>query len=118
GEADFLRLLRRARLPMPELNAPVQTAAGVYYLDGLWREHGIGTEVDGAAWHLDATSWEQDLKRQNHIQAAGITLLRFPVRRLRDDPAGVIAELRAALFPTRPSRPLRPGWASRDAPSP
>ncbi len=97
GEGEFLQLVRRARLPMPELNAPVHTASGVHLLDALWREQRVGAEIDGMAWHLDAASWEQDLRRQNHIHAAGYTLLRFPVRRLREDPLGVIAELRTAL---------------------
>jgi very-short-patch-repair endonuclease len=102
GEAEFVRLVQRSRLPLPEFNARIETAAGPFLLDALWRDHGIGVEIDGAAWHLGALSWERDLRRQNLIHAAGVTLLRFPVRRLRDDPDGVLSELRAALR-TRPS---------------
>jgi very-short-patch-repair endonuclease len=102
GEAEFLQLIRRARLPEPEWNATVHTASGSYVVDALWRKQRVGGEVDGMAWHLDAASWEQDLRRQNHIHAAGFTLLRFPVRRLRDDPLGVIDDLRAALCVPQP----------------
>lgn len=97
GEAEFLQLVRRAGLPEPELNARIDTAAGTFYVDALWRKLGIGVEIDGAAWHLDPASWERDLFRQNAIQATGVMLLRFPVRRLRTEPQRVLAELRRAL---------------------
>ncbi len=97
GEAEFVRLVQRSGLPTPEFNARVETAEGSFLVDALWRDYGLGVEIDGAAWHLDVLSWERDLRRQNLVHTAGVTLLRFPVRRLRDDPAGVVDELRAAL---------------------
>ncbi|HEX3811998.1 MAG TPA: DUF559 domain-containing protein [Mycobacteriales bacterium] len=97
GEAAFLRLVRRAGLPMPELNVLVRTPGGVFRVDALWRELGVAVEIDGAAWHLGAVPWERDLHRQNLLMSSGLLLLRFPFRRLRDDPTGVIDELRGAL---------------------
>lgn len=97
GEAAFLRLLRSACLPIPELNAPIHTSAGTFYADALWQAERLVVEIDGAAWHLDALSWRRDLWRQNLLQNAGYRVLRFPVQRLRDDPAGVVAEIRTAL---------------------
>jgi very-short-patch-repair endonuclease len=97
GEAAFLRLVRRAGLPLPELNVVVRTPGGVFRVDALWREFGVAVEIDGAAWHLGAVPWEHDLHRQNLLQSSGLLLLRFPVRRLRDDPSGVLSELRSAL---------------------
>lgn len=102
GEAEFVRLVQRSGVSVPEFNARIDTAQGSFFLDALWREQGIGVEIDGAAWHLGVLSWERDLRRQNLIHVAGVTLLRFPVRRLRDDPEGVINEIRAALR----SRPM------------
>ena len=98
GEGLFLRLVRSAGLPEPELNAPVLTAAGTVYLDALWRRQRVGAEIDGRGYHLGASAWARDLARQNRIMALGITLLRFPVRRLHTDPDEVIAELRAVLL--------------------
>lgn len=99
GECAFLALVIAAGLPMPELGAPVVTPGGCFLLDALWREHRVGVEIDGQAWHLGAAEWRRDLRRQNLVVGTGITLLRFPVTRLRDDPAGVIGELRVALSP-------------------
>lgn len=83
GESDLRRVITAAGLPEPEWNAPVETADGVYHLDAYWREHRVGAEADGAAFHLSAADWDFDLRRQNAVHGVGIRLLRFPVRRLR-----------------------------------
>ena len=97
GEAAFLRLIRDAGLPEPEFNATVRTPKGSFVVDVLWREYGVAVEIDGAAWHLNAPSWENDLRRQNLLHISGLLLLRFPVKRLKADRRGVVAETRAAL---------------------
>lgn len=97
GEARLVHLLRRAGLPMPELNAPVVTSLGTRYVDALWRRLGKGAEVDGQAFHFDATAWRADLVRQNAIQTTGIVLLRIAARRLWTEPESVVAEIRAFL---------------------
>lgn len=97
GEAEFLHLIRDAGLPMPEFNATVDTPLGSFRVDALWAEYGVAVEIDGASWHLNAPNWERDLQRQNKLLVSGLTLLRFSVRRLRNDPAGVLAEIRATL---------------------
>jgi very-short-patch-repair endonuclease len=97
GEAEFLRLVRRARLPRPVLNAPINIAGRRFVVDALWPEHWLIVEIDGLTWHLDSASWELDLRRQNLLHSAGYLVLRFPVRRVREDPGGIIAELTAVL---------------------
>ena len=97
GESRLLHLMRRAGIPMPELNAPVSTSLGTRYVDALWRELGKGVEVDGQAFHFDAAAWQADLLRQNAIQSTGIVLLRIAARRLWTEPDAVIAEIRAFL---------------------
>ena len=97
AEARLLHLLRRARIPLPEMNAPVTTRLGTRYVDALWRSLGKGVEVDGQAFHLDAAAWQADLVRQNAIQSEGIVLLRIAARRLWTEPDAVIAEIRAFL---------------------
>jgi very-short-patch-repair endonuclease len=100
GEADLRRVVVVAGLPEPEWNAEVLTPAGRFFVDALWREHGVGVEADGAAFHLSADDWSQDLVRQNALHAVGIRLLRFPVRRLRAERAACAREIRA-LVPAR-----------------
>ena len=102
AEAQLLRLVRRAGMPLPELNAPVTTSIGTRYVDALWRALGKGVEVDGQAFHLDAAAWQADLVRQNAIQSEGIVLLRIAARRLWTEPDAVIAEIRAFLGLPRP----------------
>lgn len=97
GESAFLRLISSSGLRMPLFNAPVTTSAGTFYADALWEAERLIVEIDGAAWHLDALAWRRDLWRQNLLLNAGYRVLRFPVQRLRDDPAGVLAEIRTAL---------------------
>jgi very-short-patch-repair endonuclease len=102
AEAQLLRLVRRAGIPLPEMNAPVTTHLGTRYVDALWRHLGKGVEVDGQAFHLDAAAWQADLIRQNAIQSEGIVLLRIAARRLWTEPDAVIAEIRAFLGLPRP----------------
>lgn len=98
GEAEFLRLVRLAGLPIPELNAHVRAGGRTYTVDALWRDRWIIVEIDGAAHHAGIREWEADLRRQNALHAAGYIVLRFPVRRLRIDPGEVVNELRSVLL--------------------
>jgi hypothetical protein len=97
SEGQFLRLVRGAGLPVPELNAPVDTSDGTKFIDALWRRLRRGVELDGQRFHLDAGAWAADLKRQNAIQATGIVLLRIPAGRLWRDQAAVIREIATFL---------------------
>ena len=97
SEAQFLTIVRRAALPTPELNAPVETSEGTKYVDALWRHLNRGVELDGHRYHLDAAAWAADLVRQNAIQATGIVLLRIAAGRLWRDQAGVVAQIAAFL---------------------
>lgn len=97
SEAQLCRLLRRAGVPPPELNAAVETSLGTRYVDALWRALRRGVEIDGQAFHIDASAWQADLRRQNAIQSTGVVLLRIPARRLWTEPGAVVAEIRAFL---------------------
>lgn len=97
SEGQFLRIVRRAGLPAPELNAPVDTCDGTKFIDALWRHLRKGVELDGHRYHLDAGAWAADLKRENAIQATGIMLLRIPAGRLWRDQAAVTREIATFL---------------------
>jgi very-short-patch-repair endonuclease len=97
GEGDLRRVVLLAGLPEPVWNAEVRTPWGRYYLDAYWEDEQLGAEADGAAFHLSAQDWDDDLRRQNAVQSTGIRLLRFPVRRLRTEPASCAVELRRAF---------------------
>jgi very-short-patch-repair endonuclease len=93
SEAHFLTIVRRAALPLPELNAAVETRDGTKYVDALWRHLRKGVELDGHRFHLDAGAWAADLARQNAIQATGIMLMRVPAVRIWHDEGGLLREL-------------------------
>lgn len=93
GESELRRVIVAAGLPEPEWNAAVETAAGTYYVDALWRSKGVAAEADGMAYHLSARDWAADLKRQNALHGTGLVLLRFPVVRLRQECAACGAEI-------------------------
>jgi very-short-patch-repair endonuclease len=85
GESDLRRVVVAAGLPEPEWGARIETAAGVYFVDALWRRKRVAVEADGREYHLSPAHWEADLRRQNAIHGAGVVLFRYPVVRLRDD---------------------------------
>jgi len=70
---------------------------GGYELDLAFPDHHVAVEVDGWAWHNDASSFQKDRQRQNTLVLTGWTVLRFTWHDLTQRPGQVIAEIRAAL---------------------
>lgn len=97
AELDFLGLVRRAGLPEPSLQVVRRDATGRRrYLDVWFERWRVHVEIDGGQ-HLDPRTAWADMQRQNDLWAAGDRVLRFPAWAVREDPARVIAQLRAAL---------------------
>jgi hypothetical protein len=100
-DSDFellaLTLLVGAGLPHPVLHHRVMDGdrfvAEVDLAYPPWR---IAVELDGAV-HLRPDVRERDLPRQNDLVLCGWTVLRFSWRRFVEDPAGIVAEVRAAI---------------------
>jgi hypothetical protein len=93
GEADLRRAILMAGVPEPEWGAAIETPSGTYFVDAYWKRHRVAAEADGAAFHLSAADWGADLRRQNALQSVRVTLFRYPVRRLRDEPLACGLEL-------------------------
>ncbi|HEX5597094.1 MAG TPA: DUF559 domain-containing protein [Micromonosporaceae bacterium] len=97
SEIDFVRLCRRHRLPVPDLQERRVDASGrVRYLDATWRRWRLHAEVDGAH-HMEARHWAADLRRQNEIWIQGDRILRFTAFDVRRRPEYVAAQVRKAL---------------------
>lgn len=97
AEIDFVRLCHRFKLPRPDQQVRRTDAAGrTRYLDAYWKEWCLHAEVDGAH-HMEAAHWEADMLRQNQVWISGDRVLRFPARLIRERPADVVDQLRAAL---------------------
>lgn len=75
-ECAFWRGVVQAALPVPELNVAVETDEGVRFVDGLWRRHRLGVEIDGRSVHAQARAFDKDA-RQNQIQLQQLVLMRF-----------------------------------------
>lgn len=95
AEIDFVRLCRRAGLPLPKRQVVRRDAAGRRrYLDADFGE--VVVEVDGAL-HLRPLDWWDDMARQNELAIDGRRVLRFPSLVFRTEPEVVQRQLRAAL---------------------
>jgi very-short-patch-repair endonuclease len=98
-ERRFLRIVRRAGLPLPE----TQVWLGGR-VDFVWKELGLVVETDGLRYHRTAMSQTSDLRRDQGHAVAGRERLRFSHAQVRYDPAyvrevlvGVIHRLEVAL---------------------
>jgi very-short-patch-repair endonuclease len=95
-ERLFLRLVRRHRLPEPEVNVRV---AG-FEVDFLWREQRLIVETDGYRYHRGSVAFEDDRARDNRLMALGYDVLRFTYWKVVNEPEAVAALVRARLTRT------------------
>jgi very-short-patch-repair endonuclease/predicted transcriptional regulator of viral defense system len=92
-ERAFLRLCRRARLPMPEVNVRI----GRDLVDFLWRERRLVVETDGYLYHRGRFAFENDRDRDLRLRALGFEVIRFSDRQIDAEPSRVAAAVRRAL---------------------
>ena len=92
-ERRFLRLVRRAGVPMPEAGVPLHG----FKLDFLWRDLGLVVETDGLRYHRTPAQQGRDRRRDQALAAAGLTPLRFTHEQVVHHPADVERTLRAVV---------------------
>ncbi len=92
-ESRFLALLRDAGLPLPVTNRP----AGGRRVDCRWPEYGLTVELDSYQFHNTRHAWEQDRRREREARARGDDFRRYTYGDVFENPAPMLAELRAAL---------------------
>jgi len=93
GEVDLLALIRQAGLPEPHTNVVV---AGEL-VDFHWPEQRLVVEVDGRRWHGLQRDMESDRQKDVRLTLAGQRPVRYTTRRISEEPATVIAEIRTLL---------------------
>jgi hypothetical protein len=93
-EKRFLKLLKDEGLPLPKTNRP----AGAHYVDCRWPEHKLTVELDGYRFHNSRHSWEQDRRREREAYARGDQHRRYTYGDVFEEPAQMLAELRALLI--------------------
>ena len=100
SELDFLRFLRRHRLPAPDRLQRLVRTGTVCYLDAWWERQRVAAELDGAH-HRMVGAWDADALRGNDVVIGErhdrVLLLRLTTGNLRHDELRVAEQLRAAL---------------------
>ena len=92
-EALFLSLVRRHRLPRPEVNVRVDR----YVVDFLWRAQRLVVEVDGWESHRTRSAFEEDRARDARLKVLGYEVLRFTWRQVEHDARAVAGTVREVL---------------------
>jgi very-short-patch-repair endonuclease len=78
-EDDFVRFLKRHRLPLPEFN---QTVAG-HEVDAVYRKQKLVIELDRGQFHTTTRAFEQDRDRDADLLIAGFPTVRITDQRLK-----------------------------------
>jgi hypothetical protein len=97
GEIDFIALCRKGGLPLPTRQRRRRDSRGRWrYLDACFDRWMVAAEVDGAH-HANVGQMWDDHERQNALELAGYTVLRYPAWVVREQPQLVLDQLRRAL---------------------
>src|SRR3954447_18378086 len=93
AEELMFALLRKAGLPLPEVNVRI----GPWQLHFLWREQGLNVEVDGHRYHSLEKQIARNHVRDADLEARGIRVRRVTARELQQTREAVIARVARAL---------------------
>jgi hypothetical protein len=98
AEQRVVRMCVDHHLPIPDRQTRRIDASGrVRYTDAKWRLPGgkvVILEVDGG-FHMEVEHWEGDIRRERDLVVTGAIVLRCTDREVIDEPARVVASLRA-----------------------
>ena len=97
GEEALLAVIRRANLPLPELNAKV----GNYTADFLWRDQKVIVELDGYDYHRGRAAFERDHQRDAEHQRMDHLVIRITGRQLAHQHEAILVRIATALAERR-----------------
>jgi very-short-patch-repair endonuclease len=92
-EGLFLSLVRRHRLPQPEVNVRVDR----FLVDFFWPAQRLIVEVDGWDSHRMRSAFEADRARDARLSVLGYTVVRFTWWQVEDEPREVARNVRKLL---------------------
>jgi very-short-patch-repair endonuclease len=95
AEVRFWRMLRRARLPTPEIQVEVEN--GRMRLDFLFRSASLIVETGGGGTKGTPAAYNKDARRSAHLVSAGYRVMPISWEMLKKDPKSVIEQVRSAL---------------------
>lgn len=93
AEKALLRLIRDARLPLPETNVNF----GRFEADFVWREQRLVVELDTPTYHSGPGVFQRDREKDLVYRDAGFDVLRFTHAHVVHEPAMVLVRLVRAL---------------------
>ena len=93
GERIVLAIMKRARLPKPEVNAIV---AGEE-VDFLYRDAKVAIELDGGQAHGTPAAVYTDRRKEAKLRRLEYEVLRYSWWQFEEEPEAVIAEISAKL---------------------
>jgi very-short-patch-repair endonuclease len=102
-ERRFLRLVRRAGLPLPQTQRYVNT----HRVDFVWPELGLVVETDGLRYHRTPFQQRRDVERDQAHRARGLVPVRFTHWQVRSAPEAVLDGLGDGARMAEAARDLR-----------
>ena len=108
-EEALLAACRRAKLPMPEVNAlidPHDSDPTAIRVDFVWREQRVIVETDGHETHHTRRAFEEDRLRDQRLIVAGWTVIRITWRQLTQRPSEITDRIARLLSRERAARGL------------
>jgi hypothetical protein len=114
-EDVVLDLILGGGLEHPDVNVPLVVAGRRVVPDFRWLSQRLVVEADGAAWHDDRLSREDDAERQALLEAHGERVLRVTWKQSITRPRETLARVRAAGAPAAGGRT---GRSIHDPPDP
>lgn len=93
AEKALLRLIRDARLPLPETNVKF----GRFEADFVWHEQRLIVELDSPTFHGGPGAFQRDREKDLVYRDAGYDVLRFTRAHVIHEPAMVLVRLVRAL---------------------
>ncbi len=96
-ERRVLALVRRAGLPPPRVNAPLNLPSGPIVVDFLWPERRVVLEADSRRHHGTTFALERDRRRDQALTLAGYRPLRTTWLQVTREP-NTLSTLLAALL--------------------
>jgi very-short-patch-repair endonuclease len=96
-ERQFLKLIRRKRLPMPEMNVRLHVGGRWIECDFVWREARLLVELDGRTFHATPAAFERDRARDRALSVADWKVIRVTWRQLHEQPEHLAADLKTLL---------------------
>ena len=101
GEELILASLRKAGLPIPEVNVRV----GNYTADFLWRKEKVILEIDGYTYHHTRAAFERDHRRDTQHQRDDYLVIRITPRQLEQNIEALLVHIAITLERRRPAAP-------------